>query len=131
VGIGCRSALGQHLGKAGLGLLHPTAVPVGGHQQPPGPEAWTVFLLGHGRQRRACELALPLPVASHACDLGAQQGDRRPRVGHHPAFGGHLELPEIGSLLESCFDVLEPSFHLVDAIAVPLQHRLCEAEPGT
>jgi len=131
VGIGCRPALGQHLGEAGFGLLQPTAVPVGGHKQPPGPEAWAALLLGQVRQGHLGELGLPLAIAPDACDLGAQQRDRRPSVGHHPALGRHLELSELWLGFQGGLDLLEQTFHRVQAIAVPLEHRLCQTQPGT
>jgi hypothetical protein len=130
LGIGCRSALGQHLGEAGLGLLHPTAMPVGGHLQPPGPEARTSLPLGQVGQGHSGEFGLALAVAPDPCDLGTQQRDRRPDVGHHPALGGHLELPELGPHLEGSFDLLEQSFHAVQPIAVPFEHRQRQAQPG-
>jgi putative transposase len=51
------------------------------------PEPFTPLLRRHP-VRRTCELALPLPIASHACDLGTQQRDRRPRSATIPPSRG-------------------------------------------
>jgi len=126
----CSPATPRPAGGARSGLLHPTTVPVGGHLQPPGPEARTSLPLGQVCQRRSCELGLPLAITPDPGDLSAQQRDRRANVGHHSALGGHRKLPELGPRLEGSFDVLEQSFHRVEAIAVPFQHRLGQAQRG-
>jgi len=67
----CRPPLDDQRGQGALGVLHPSAQPVGIGQQPPRPEARTVFLSGHLGQRRPGVGCRPRAVSPHRRQLGS------------------------------------------------------------
>ena len=86
--------------------------------------------LGQWASAARANSALPLAIAPDSCDLAREAARSPPGLGHHPALGGDLELPQLGSRLEGRSTCCEQAFDLVQAVAVPLEHRLRQGRAG-